>query len=309
MIRKLAILAVPVAAFGQTLAPPLTARISAPSLGYVFDDSAKAIRQISGVPGAAELSTSVPLSEAVDSVFVHSRARMGIANTKEGRIALVEWAGTSRVTPLESALARVAQASISRSGRWIALTDGVAVELWSRSSADLQKTAMFTPEQGAHALAVNDEGTVAVGGSLVSIHKNGSRVLTGPGEWTAIAFTPNGTDLLAADSSALALIRIRDAETAPAISIAGNLTHRTAAIVVSADETLAALASAESISVLNLASGAVSSVACRCAKARSSSLEGNLVLHFTDGETGAQLLADADSAEIRITTLLGGSAR
>jgi hypothetical protein len=309
MIRKLAILAVPLAAFGQTLAPPLTARISAPSLGYVFDDSAKAIRLISGVPGAAELGAAVSFPDALDSVFVNSRARIGIANTKEGRVALVEWTGTPRVTLLESGLARVAQASISKSGRWIAITDGAAVELWSRSPADLQKTSTFTPEQGAHALAVNDEGTVAVAGSLVSIHKDGSRVLTGPGDWTAIIFTPNGTDLLAADSSALALTRIRDAATAPSISVVGSLAQKTDAIVVSADETLAALASAERISVLSLASGAVNSVACHCANVRLESLEGNLVLHFADSESGAQLVADADSAEFRITTLLGGSAR
>lgn len=309
MIRKLAILAVPLAAFGQTLAPPLTARISAPALGYVFDDSAKAIRLISGVPGAAELSASVPFTDALDSVFIHSRARIGIANTKEGHVALVEWTGTPRMTPLASGLTRVSQASISRSARWIAITDGAAVELWSRSSGDLQKTVTFTPEQGANALAVNDEGTVAVAGSLVSIHKNGFRALTGPGEWTAIAFMPNGTDLLAADSSALSLTRIRDAETAPAVSVVGNLAKKTVAIVVSADETLAALASAESLSVMNLTTGATNSAACRCVNVRSGSLEGNLVLHFSDSETGSQMLADADSAEFRVTPLLGGSAR
>ncbi len=309
MIRKLAILAVQLAAFGQTLAPPSTARMSAPSLGYVFDDSAKSVRLISGVPGAAELGSAVPFSEALDSAFVHSRARIGIVNTKEGRIALVEWTGTPRLTPLESTLARIAQASISRSARWIAITDGTVVELWSRSSADLQKTVTFTPEQGAKALAVNDDGTVAVAGSLVSIHKNGARTLTGPGEWTAVAFTPSGTDLLVADSSALSLTRIRDAETAPAVSVVGNLAGKTNSILVSADDTLAALATAESISVLNLATGATNSVACRCANIRTGSLEGNLVLHFTDSETGAQLVADADSAEFRITTLLGGSAR
>src|ERR1700736_5582824 len=51
MIRLLAFAATSMLALAETPVP----RISLPSLGYVFDENSKAIRQISGVPGAASL--------------------------------------------------------------------------------------------------------------------------------------------------------------------------------------------------------------------------------------------------------------
>ena len=72
------------------LAQPPGPSISLPSLGYVYDDNSKAIRQISGVPGAASLDTTVSAGTSLNSAFVHSRAQLAIANAKDGGVALVQ---------------------------------------------------------------------------------------------------------------------------------------------------------------------------------------------------------------------------
>ena len=102
MIRLLVFAATATLALAQPPGPS----ISLPSLGYVFDDNTKAIRLISGVPGAASLDSSVA-GGALDSAFVHSRARLAIANAKDGGVMLVRWSAAPQVTAISSSLSRV----------------------------------------------------------------------------------------------------------------------------------------------------------------------------------------------------------
>src|SRR6266852_3724584 len=127
MIRLLAFAATSMLALAQPPGP----RMSMPSLGYVFDDNSKAIRQITGVPGAASLDSAVPAGTALDSAFVYSRAHLAIANSKDGGVALVRWADTPQVTAISSALIRVTLAGFSRSGDSAAISDGTTLEVWS----------------------------------------------------------------------------------------------------------------------------------------------------------------------------------
>src|SRR4029077_21125410 len=106
MIRQLLFVTTSVIAAAQPPGP----QMSVPVLGYVFDGNAKAIRMISGVPGAASLDDIVPANASLDSGFVHSRARVAIANTKQGWVALIQWSGPPQVIALTTSLGRVAQA-------------------------------------------------------------------------------------------------------------------------------------------------------------------------------------------------------
>jgi len=287
------------------LAQPPGPRISMPSLGYVFDDNSKAIRQISGVPGAASLDSAVAAGTSLDSGFVHSRARIAIANAKDGGVTLVRWTGTPQATALGSALSRVNLAAFSRSGDSAAISDGTTLEVWSGLTGSPAQAATFNPDGGVTAVAISDSGLVAAGngsGAVMLLGDN-ARMLAGGGSWTGLAFLPNGNDLLAMDSAAQSLTLIQDVQNTAVSSVVLSVSQKPGALAVSSDGSEAALGLADSVTVVNLAGGAATSIACSCQTARFDLLEGNLVARIIDGQTGSQFLLDADSAQPRIGSL------
>ena len=308
MIRLLALAATSILA----LAEPPGPSISQPSLGYVFDDNAKAVRQISGVPGAASMDRAVAAGTSLDSAFVHSRARLAIANAKGGGVQVLQWAGAPQAIAISSALSHVTMAAFSRSGDWAAISDGTSVETWSGLAGTPAVSASTNPEGGVTAVAVNDNGTAAAanGSGAVMLVGDNPRVLATGGNWIALAFLPNGNDLLAADATAQSLTLIQDIQNMAASSVVLSVRQKPGALVVSRDGSQAALGLADNVTVVNLASGAAVSIACACQAARVDLLEGNLVARIIDAQTGSQLLLDADSATPRIASLpdlnLGG---
>ena len=286
------------------LAQPPGPSMSMPSLGYIFDDNSKAIRLISGVPGAASLDSSVATG-SLDSAFVHSRARVAIANAKDGGVTLVRWSGTSQSNVLSSALSRVTLAAFSRSGDWAAISDGTTLEVWSGLTTTPIQSASFNPDGGVTAVAINDSSVVAAGNAsgAVMLLGDNTRMLASGGSWTGLAFLPNGNDLLALDSAAQALTLIRDVQNTAVSSVVLSVIEKPGALVVSTDGSQAALGLADNVTVVSLPGGAATSIACSCQTARFDLLEGNLVARIIDANTGSQLLLDADSAQPRIESL------
>jgi hypothetical protein len=301
MIRLLVFAATTMLALAQPPGPS----ISLPSLGYVYDDNSKAIRQISGVPGAASLDTAVPAGTSLNSAFVHSRAQLAIANAKDGGVALVQWSGTPQVTAISSVLSQVTLAAFSRSGDGAAISDGTTVEVWSGLTSTPALGGTFSPGGAVTALAITDSGTVAAAngsGSVVLLGDN-ARVLATGGSWTALAFLPNGNDLLAADGAGQTLTLIQDVQNTAAASVVLTVSEKPGALAVSGDGSQAALGLADNVTIVNLASGAANSIAYGCKAARFDLLVGNLVARIIDAQTGSELLLDADSAQPRIASL------
>src|SRR4051794_23754666 len=95
-----------------TLSSPLAAaelspvRITPPVLGYIFDDAAKSIRRVSGIPGAANVDAPLDLGGALQSAFVNSSSRLAVGLTKEGGIAAIRWTelGQAQSTILQTGL-------------------------------------------------------------------------------------------------------------------------------------------------------------------------------------------------------------
>src|SRR5439155_15842412 len=192
MLRNLIFFGLPVLAAAQTPGP----RMSPPSLGYLFDENAKAIRRISGIPGAAGLDQPVSPGGSLDSALVLSRAHLAIVNTKEGRLALVDWNVEPRQIELDSALTRATLLAASRSADRIAISDGASIEVWSSLRATPSRTASFSHPDGILSLAVGaDDALVAVtrAGTLLLAGNEPRTISTGIG---ALAFHPNGTDVV-----------------------------------------------------------------------------------------------------------------
>ncbi len=139
-------------------------------------------------------------------------------------------------------------------------------------------------------------------GSVVLLGDN-ARVLASGGAWTALAFLPNGNDLLAADGAGQTLTLIQDVQNTAAASVVLSVSEKPGALVVSADGSEAALGLADNVTIVNLASGVANSIACGCQAASFDLLQGNLVARIIDAQTGSQLLLDADSAQPRIASL------
>jgi hypothetical protein len=112
-----------VAASILAYAEPPNARLSVPVMSYAFDSNAKAFRSIIGVAGVAALDGTIPVDASIDSAFVHSRARVALANTKEGTVALIQWSGSPRTVSIGTALKRITQVAFSPSRDRAAITD------------------------------------------------------------------------------------------------------------------------------------------------------------------------------------------
>jgi len=310
MIRQLVLATTAVVAAAQPPSP----QMSVPTLGYVFDGNAKAIRLISGIPGAASLDDTVQTSASLESGFVNSRARIAIANTKDGSVTLIQWSGTPQVISLTTSLSRVTQAGFSASGDRAAITDGATVEVWSGLTGSPAKNAAFSPDGGVTAVAVNQDGlaAAATGTGAILLLGDEPKQVAGAGQWTSLAFLPDGTDLLASDASAKNLTLIRNVQTDAAASVVQSLTQAPSALEVAADGTMAALASPGTVTFVSLSGGSAQSVSCKCQAAHLDRLEGNLVLHMTDTQSGSELLLDGDSPQGRVMSLFsvnGGSAQ
>jgi len=287
-----------------------SARLSVPLLGYVFDNNAKAIRMISGVPGAAGIDGAIALETAIDSAFVQSRARVAIANTKEGAVVLLQWNGSPRLVSLGTALSRVTQVTFSSSGDRAAISDGAAVEVWTGLTGDPSQTAEFVPDGGVAALAIKPDGTVAAAtqSGAILLLTDGARTLATGGDWTALTFLPNG-NLLAADGASQNLLLIPDGGDS---SVVLHVDQKPVALAASVDGTQAVVAAANSIMLVRLDGSGASTVTCNCQASRLEPLAGNLVLQLVDPQSGSLLVLDGDGPEIRITTLLamnGGGAQ
>lgn len=311
-MRHIILLALPLLVDAQTPGTLAGPRMSVPALGYVFDENARAIRLVSGVPGAAGFDRTIATEIALETAFVQSSGKTAIANAKEGNVALVTWTGEVRVVPIESALSRATLVAFARRGERVAISDGATVEIWDSLRGTPVRTAGFAVEEGIHSLALSEEGVVAIGtrsGTLVTRGPEPRVVLTGASV-TGLAFLANG-ELLAAEAGGRTLLRIRDAASSPASSVVVFLEQEPGAIAASADGEWAAVAVSEDVLSVNLTSGRIRSLGCACRVERFDSLEGNLVLHAVDTRTGARLLLDVGSVEPRAALIpeIGGAAR
>jgi hypothetical protein len=274
--------------------------MSSPVLGYVFDDTAKTIRTISGVPGAASFGDTVPFPGALLSAFVYSGARVAVATVKEGGLVLISWGGSAQVAAMETSLNPVTQAAFSRSGKRVALSDGTTVEVW-KIDATPTLLSRNHPDQGAGilALAVNDEGAVAaasVTGRIVRFGAGDSQSISTSGDWSALAFSHDGNDIFAADAARNELVRMTSDGGRVVIA---TLPEAASALAISDDENNFAVALSSSLLVIS-ASGAVTPVACGCRPKGLDPLQGGLAVQVR----GTALVLDADGDGPRLTTLL-----
>ena len=276
-------------------------RMSSPVLGYVFDNSAQAIRSISGVPGAASLGAAVALP-ALTSASVHSSGADAIVVTKEGKIAYASWAPEARLQVLDTALGSLTSVAFA-AGRF-AISNGSLIEVWSTEPALVSR---YRSDAAIGTLAISREGTVVAGtaSGLMRFSDRGSETVAPGADWSAVAFA--GSNIVAADATYHEFVLI---DSVGATNTAGQyvdseggrstiaaLPGRVRAIVASGngESFLAALADG----LLAISSAGATPVACGCEPQGLDPLQGSLTAFVR----GTQFLLDASGVEPQLTRL------
>ncbi|MEO5924836.1 MAG: hypothetical protein ABIR70_13535 [Bryobacteraceae bacterium] len=268
-------------------------RMSSPVLGYMFDDAAKAIRTISGVPGAASLGEAVPLPSAVTTAYVQSSAREAVVVTKEGEIALASWTNDARVTVLETTLTSLKLVAFSKSGTRFALSEGPTVEVW-KATGTPSLVSRYQADAGVTALAVDNEGVVLAATEdkfVMRFSDHGSESLANGADWSAVAF--DGTDAIAVDTTHNELVRI------PADggrNVIAALPEFVGALAVAANGESFAVTLPTGLALVS-AAGGITHVACDCQPKGLDALEGILTVQIR----GTSLLFDASTGVPQLT--------
>lgn len=276
-------------AAAMALATEPAARLSSPILGYVFDSTAKGVRPINGIPGAASLEAPLPSASKLATGFVSPNREWLLAVLLEGGAAVVNLR-SGATTVLESAQADTTL------GAWS--SDGSSVVLWGRSGSIQVWTglpgaptlALSQTLEAIKGVAVADKGESALAWSdsgLFLAEAGGLRQLTGeavagaayrPGslDWAAVT----GTQLIGSGVEPRALT----VETPSAVAFAG------AGLLVAGKGGVEAIDAAGSATI----------VPCECAATSLDRLAGADVFRLTGVGAPAIAVYDGNNADLRI---------
>lgn len=289
MKRYLWILALATAGVAQQAAVELTT----PTLGYIFDEQARTLRAIEGVPGSAAIGNPLHLGAGLDFIAVAPN-RSYAFGYENGGDALVVVRLDGNVGARRNSILPRARAWFSASGEVAAFDLGERAEVWGGLPDAPRRIGEFST--GGHAadkLLVSDDGgmvAMLADGELYRLNPE-SAVRLGQGIRDA-AFLRGTRDLFALEAGRL--VRFLKAESESEETVLTGF-EEAAAFAISRDQKQVAVAGAE-IMVADLRTGQAARVESGeirfDAVARA---EGDAVfqLHAANGETW---LLDADSA-------------
>ena len=185
------------------------------------------------------------------------------------------------------------------------------VEVWSDLRGTPTQSFRVSPEGTAKALALNEDGLLAIGTAggieLVDGSSNRRRILS----WinvAALTFFANGQDLLAGSGPAVHVIR--DIRKSSGSSSVVTLEQDVIALATSADENWAAAGTSEDVVMVNILESSAVKLGCGCRSDRFDTLQGNLVLSATDIRSGGLVVLNLGlSPQVARIPGFGGSAQ
>lgn len=250
MTRFLWMLALPLSAAAQ-VAP---VDVVAPTVGYVYDAAARAVRPIEGVPGAALLSAPVHLDAAPESTALAPDGRYGLA-LLAGRetLAVLRLDGATGVLTDSPLLAW--PAFFSPSGRAVALLAPDRIETWTGLPEQPVRGLSLERPAEVDSLVVSDDGSLVLAlgkGRAWRVTADGTAELAG--QWAGAAFLKQRQDLLALRDGALLLLpkgEPGNGERGIAVDLDGA-----SGLVTSGDDRWAALGREGEVVLVDLETGA-----------------------------------------------------
>lgn len=289
MKRYLWILTLATAGVAQQAAVELTT----PTLGYIFDEQARTLRAIEGVPGSAAIGNPLHLGAGLDFIAVAPSRSYAFGYENGGDALVVVRLDGNAGARRNSTLPR-ARAWFSASGEVAAFDLGERTEVWGGLPDDPRRMGEFsTGGRTAEKLLVSDDGgmvAMLAGGELYRLSADSAERL-GQGIRDA-AFLRGTRDLFALEAGRL--IRFLKAEPDAEETVLAGLDDASA-FAISRDQKQVAVAGAD-VMVADLRTGQAARV--QVDETRFDAVvraEGDAVfqLHAVNGETW---LLDADSA-------------
>jgi hypothetical protein len=267
--------------------PAQQGRISGPVTGYVFDASARAIRPVLGVPGAAIMGEKIPFAFAARTVAVSPRLDAAIAIADDGAVHLL--------SIQDGVLAEMAAPGLSGGGQSAVFSPGgsaaallfnstiqiitgfpSAPKLRSTLSLGAQTGRVFKGMESSRALprasslSVSDDGEYVLFGAADAVRLLGAngedRELTAASSDALAAFAPGSRDAVIADRQT-GLLLFRNAAGTPLRQVLAPKETAAAASGVSfSNDGTSVLMTNEgsAILVFDTATGASSTISCDC---------------------------------------------
>ena len=254
-----------------------TGKISGPSMGFVYDSSAHALRRIQGIPGAALVGPTVDFGFAVSSAYVAPQLDSAFVLGDDGQARFFRLTADA---PQERTVD-----SLGKPQRVVFSPSGSAAALYSPGTVQVVKGLPDAPEMAAtiplrsnvrgrrsltDTLAISDDGAYllySAGGpiELIGVAGNSRQVMAGATGVLA-AFAPRSHDAAVVHDGKLTLFQ----------DVAGAATERSfdeivapTAVAFSPDSRKVFVASAagRAVTTIQLTTGDRSSLACDCTPA------------------------------------------
>jgi WD40 repeat protein len=285
--------------------------IRGPVLGYVPDAGGTAVRPVLGVPGAAGLGTSLPLTSSVSRIRISAGQDYAIAvRDSDAKVVVVDLlTGTTSVRPPElpikadvlflSPLGSTAVAYVHGSNAVHTIGDLPRarghVRVWDLSRVPGRPVGFSASDDGELVLVKSDGGTWIMGVEF------SWRV---PAENPIVAFVPGSRDIIVADNSTGDVFLVKDVggsyQRVPVFSATSD-NKEFAAVMASVDgKRIFAAAVSGVVTIVDLTTGNLSSISCHCRPLILEALKGDSVFRLTEVSGEPIMVLDASLATPRM---------
>ena len=213
--------------FAAASLSPAQGLLSGPSLGFLFDPQAQAIRNLQGVPGSAVAGESLALGFSIANAVFSPAQDYALATGGDGEVNLILFGGpaitTETLTALPSAPDRIV---VSPAGHAAAFAYGTSVKVLTGLPGSLDQVTDVDLSGLASApsgLAVTDDGAVLLvsipgdpqsssPGGVVAFNRGESTPRFIAGQTASdVSFIGNSHDALITDDTANSITALQDA--------------------------------------------------------------------------------------------------
>jgi len=300
---------------GDAATPDL---FGAPSVGYVFEPEAHALRPILGTPGAALFGSKIELGINLRRTWVSPRQSFALAEVEESReVMLLDLQqGTETAKTLSALPTGAAQIAVSPTG--------TAMAFYFRNDNRLQIVSGLpdSPEVSSGtdlavlpgllaSLAVSDDGQAALAaftdgaaGAVYLVTPEEKRVIAHSGDVRAMTFLANSLNAVFADAAANEVRLLNDVTGAATVQLlveeSRGISHPVA-LQGSADNNRVFVLNSgtQAVTTVDLATGLLTHLPINGSASKLQRLTGD-VFQLTDDFRQPTLLFDAASAEPRV---------
>ena len=304
-LRTLAL--IPLAAW---LLDAQTAQVNGPVTGFVFDQAARALRPILGLPGASTFGDPVALGYDLAAAYVSPRQDAALAVGTDGTLHFLRIDGGAVAEKQVDSLATSPDHVVfSPSGKGAAISAGGSIELLKGLPDSPMVAGGIDLSSGTklNSLALSDDGAVLLVSTGNAVRLFGSLSDMGKLMDTAgpalLAFAAGGHDAAVVHAAGSGITLFHDltgAGGSQVLAPVDDTISASSALAFSADgkSLLVASSQGQSVTAFDLTAGARNSIACSCSPKTLAAM-GNL---FRLNELGADpvWLLDAQASQPRV---------